>query len=192
MNGPDNIQEQINDIQRKLDTILESIEQQKQSREALDDLVADVGLVAKDAFGHAVVTLDKAQVELDHSHLSMLFIKFLQNIDTFYEMLEMMESARDFLKDATPILHQVGLDAIHKMNEFDRKGYFDILRNLSSPDVLDGFVRASRAMAEVKMDDRLDDRSLFALLREMNSPEVRKSLSYSLRLVKAMQTGKTA
>ena len=181
-----NIQEQISALNRKMDLVLESIEQQKRSREEMDDLVSDLSIVAKDAFHHTVVALDKSQVDLDHSGIPMLLVKLLQNIDTFYEMLEMLESARDFMKDISPILHQVGLDAVNKMNELDQQGYFEIIRNLTCPDVIQALSRASKAIAEIKMDDKLDDRSLFSLLKQMNSPDVRKSLSYSLRLVKAL------
>jgi len=181
-----NIQEQISALNRKMDLVLESIEQQKRNREEFDDLVSDLSIVAKDAFHHTVVMLDKSQVELDHSGIPMLLIKLLQNIDTFYEMLEMLESARDFMKDISPILHQVGLDAVNKMNEFDQKGYFDIIRNFTQPDVIAALSRTSKALADVKMDDKLDNKSLFGLLKQLNSPDVRKSLSYVLRLVQAM------
>ena len=181
-----NIKEQISALNRKMDLVLESIEQQKRNREEFDDLVSDLSIVAKDAFHHTVVMLDKSQVELDHSGIPMLLIKLLQNIDTFYEMLEMLESARDFMKDISPILHQVGLDAVNKMNEFDQKGYFDIIRNFTQPDVIAALSRTSKALADVKMDDKLDNKSLFGLLKQLNSPDVRKSLSYVLRLVQAM------
>ncbi len=181
-----NIQEQISALNRKMDLVLESIEQQKRNREEFDDLVSDLSIVAKDAFHHTVVMLDKSQVELDHSGIPMLLIKLLQNIDTFYEMLEMLESARDFMKDISPILHQVGLDAVNKMNEFDQKGYFDIIRNFTQPDLIAALSRTSKALADVKMDDKLDNKSLFGLLKQLNSPDVRKSLSYVLRLVQAM------
>ncbi len=184
-----NMQEQINQLNHKLDLILESIEQQKRNREEFDDLVSDLSIVAKDAFHHTVVMLDKSQVDLDHSGIPMLLIKLLQNIDTFYEMLEMLESARDFMKDISPILHQVGLDAVNKMNELDQKGYFDIVRNLTQPDVIAALSRTSKAIAWVKMDDKLDNKSLFGLLKQLNSPDVRKSLSYALRLVQAMNKG---
>ena len=184
-----NMQEQINQLNHKLDLILESIEQQKRNREEFDDLVSDLSIVAKDAFHHTVVMLDKSQVDLDHSGIPMLLIKLLQNIDTFYEMLEMLESARDFMKDISPILHQVGLDAVNKMNELDQKGYFDIVRNLTQPDVIAALSRTSKAIAWVKMDDKLDNKSLFGLLKQLNSPDVRKSLSYALRLVQAMNEG---
>jgi uncharacterized protein YjgD (DUF1641 family) len=211
-----NIQEQITEVNRKLDHVMEFIEQQNRKREEFDDLVEDVSIVAKDAVRNTVLMLDKSQVELDTCGLSCLFIKVMQNIGTFHEMLEMMESARDFIKDVTPVLHQVGLDAVNKMNEFDQKGYFEylsalgkfvdkwvqtftvedinrlesnmdhvagILRNLSDTDFLAGLSRTTKAITRVKMDDTLDNKSLWKIFLQMKSPEVRKSISYSLRLL---------
>ncbi len=211
------IQEQIQHLDQKLDRLLEFVEQQNRKREEFDDLVTDVSLVAKDAFKHSVVMLDKSQVELDSCGISCLIIKILQNLGTFHEMLDMMESARDFMKDATPILHQVGLDAVNKMNELDQKGYFDyirqlshfmdkwiqaftvedllkvegnleniagILRNLSDPALVAALNRATRAITEIKMEDEKDNLSLWQIFRQLRSKEVRKSISYSLRLVK--------
>ena len=185
-----NIQEQISELNRKMDLVLESIEQQKRNREEFDDLVSDLSIVAKDAFHQTVVMLDKSQVDFDHSGIPMLLVRLLQNIDTFYEMLEMLESARDFMKDISPVLHQVGLDAVNKMNEFEQKGYFEIVKNLTQPDVIEALGRASKALAEIKMDEKLDNKSLFGLLKQVNSPDVRKSLSYTLRLVEAMNPNK--
>jgi hypothetical protein len=185
-----NIQEQISELNRKMDLVLESVEQQKRNREEFDDLVKDVNIVAKDAFQQTVIMLDKAQVELDSDALSSLLIKLLQNVGTFHEMLEMLESARDFIKDVSPILHQAGLDAVNKMNELDSRGVIenlkDIAGNLTNPELLYALNRATKAMAEVKMDDKLDNKSLWKLLQELKSPEVRKSLSYSIRLLKEL------
>ena len=60
-----NIQEQINEINNKLDRVLEFVEHQYGKREEFDDLVADLSIVAKDAFSSTVTALDKAGVELD-------------------------------------------------------------------------------------------------------------------------------
>jgi len=38
----------------------------------------------------------------------------------------------------------------------------------------------------VKFDEKLDNKSLFGLFKQLNSPEVRQSMSYALRLVQAM------
>ncbi len=178
-----NYQEQINAINRKLDVILGFVEQRQRKQEEIDDLITDVNIVAKDAFKNTVVMLDKAGVELDSGELSGLLIKLLQNIGTFYEMMEMMESAKDFMKDLSPILHQVGLDAVNKMNELDQKGYFEALRQMGT--MADKWVQA---LSTVKMDDKTDDKSMWQLMKELRSPEVRKSLSYALRLVKEVNS----
>ncbi len=212
-----NIREQIQNLDQKLDQLLEFVEQQNRKREEFDDLVTDVSIVAKDAFKNSVIMLDKAQVDLDSCGISCLIIKILQNLDTFHEMLDMMESVRDFMKDATPILHQVGLDAVIKMNELDQKGYFTyirqlshfmdkwiqaftaddlrkvegnleniagILRNLSDPALVSALNKTTRAIAEIKMEDEKDILSLWQIFRQLRSKEVRKSISYSLRVVK--------
>jgi uncharacterized protein YjgD (DUF1641 family) len=211
------IPEQIRHLDEKLDRLLEFVELQNRKREEFDDLVADVSIVAKDAFKNSVLMLDKAQVDLDHCDLACLIIKILQNLDTFHELLDMMESARDFMKDVTPILHQVGLDAVHKMNELDQKGYFNyigklvhimdkwiqvfpaedlqkvddnlatiagIFRNLSDPALLAALNKTTRIITEVKMDEEKDILSLWQILMQLLSKEVRKSISYSLRVVK--------
>jgi uncharacterized protein YjgD (DUF1641 family) len=213
------IQEQIAAINQKLDLIIENVELQKRKRKEMDDLFEDLNIVAKDVFHQSVVLLDKAQVELDSCGISCLLIKSLQNLGTFYEMLEMMESARDFMKDVSPVLHQVGLDAVHKLNELEKKGYFDyiremgkfidkwirtftvddlkkmednlenltgIIRNLTDPELLAALNRTSKVLAEVKMDDNTDTKSLWQIFRQLRSPEVRKSISYTLRLVQAI------
>jgi len=210
------LQEQLNELHQKMDMVLEYVSLQNQKREEIDDFVEDAGIVIKDVVRHTSGMLENAQVELDHVDLPGLMIKVLQNLGTFHEMFEMMESAKDFMKDVTPILHQVGLDAVNKMNELDRKGYFEyiselgnfvdkwiqlftredlirlqnnleniagIVRNLSDPALMKGLNNMTLALAEVKPDEKLDNKSLFGLFKQLNSPEVRQSLSYSLRLV---------
>jgi uncharacterized protein YjgD (DUF1641 family) len=215
-----NIQDQINEINYKLDRVLEFVEHQHGKREEFDDLVEDLSIVAKDAFSSTVTALDKAGVELDTSGLESLIIKLIRNAGTFNEMLDLLESARDFVADVTPVLHQVGLDTIEKFNEFERKGYIDfvkqlvitgerfmqtftandlkqleanignisgILRNLTSPEIMSSLNNVTKALADVRMDDKIDDKSYWQLFQQLRSQEVRKSLSYSLRLLKAIQ-----
>ncbi len=215
------IQEQLTELRQKMDLILEYVSVQNQKREEIDDFVEDAGIIIKDVVKQTSVILEKSQVELDHVDLPSMLIRLLQNLGTFQEMFEMMESASDFMKDVTPIMHQVGLDAVNKMNELDSKGYFEyirelgnfvdkwiqvftkddlvrlqgnleniagIVRNLSDPELMKGLNNMTLALGSVKPDDKLDDKSLFGLFKQLNSPEVRKSLSYALRLVKAMKT----
>ena len=211
------MQLQINEINRKLDLVLEHVEQQRLKREVVEDLVEDLSIIGKDAFQNTVVALDKAGVELDSDALASLGIKLIRNVGTFNEMMEMLESANDFMKDVSPIIRQIGLDTIEKLAEFERKGYFDyiaelgkmmgkltetytiddlknitnnmdvisnIMKNLSKPELLIAAEKATSIIANSKMDDNLDDKSLLKLYKELKTPEVRKTLFFSLRLLK--------
>jgi len=183
----EHLQEQINELNQKLDRVLEYVEIQHRKREEWDDLVSDLSIVTKDAFNNTVQILDKAGVEIDPDSIQGLLIKLLRNLDTLNEMIEMMESAKDFFKDATPIFQQIGLDTVNKMNELDQKGYIDsfldIVKNLTQPDNVAALQRISQALNDVKMDDKLDNKSFWQLFKQMRSPEVRKSLSYSMRFL---------
>ena len=133
-----NIQTQINEINRKLDLVLEEVYVQKQNREAILDLADDLSIVGKDVFKNTVIQLDKAGVELDSEAAAGLGIRLIKNIGAINQLLETLESFNDFIQDATPIAHQVGLDAIQKMNELDQKGYIDFFKELAS--IIDNIV----------------------------------------------------
>lgn len=216
-------QAQINDINHKLDMVLEHIEQQRIKREEIDDLIDDLSIVGKDAFQHTVAALDKAGVELDSNALSHLAIKIIKNIGNFNELLDTIESINDFIKDATPIFRQIGLDAINKVAELEEKGYFEyfyafkdllekirknyspddirnlsynidiilsIAKNLSKTEFLQNLENLTKIISETKIDDKIDNKSLFKIAKELNSPEIRKSLSFSLRILKQITNNK--
>lgn len=124
------MQEQINEINRKLDLLIEEVTIQRQSREAINDLVDDVAVIGKDVFRTAVTELDNAGVELDGENLRDLGFRLIRNIDNMGMVLEMLESLTDLAKDATPIVRQIGLDGVKKFHEFEQKGYFEILNQI--------------------------------------------------------------
>jgi len=59
------LQKQIDDINIKLDAILECATAQKLRSERLDDLMEDVNIIAKDAFRSTVEELERQGVELN-------------------------------------------------------------------------------------------------------------------------------
>jgi len=124
------LQEQINEINRKLDLLIDEVSIQKQSREAVSDLIDDVAVIGKDAFKQMVIQLDDAGIEMDSDALKNLIIRLIKNVDNFNAVLETLESFNDLAKDVTPIIKQIGLDGIQKFYEFEQKGYFEILNQL--------------------------------------------------------------
>ena len=179
-----NIQTQINEINRKLDLVLEEISAQKQARQTVEDLVTDVSLIGTDMFKASVVELDNAGIELDAEAVKQLLFKFIRNIGTINEMFEMLESANDLMKDVSPIIRQVGLDSIHKMHEFEQKGYFDFIRELSK--ITDNVV--SHFSTE---DVRLLADNVVTILETMKSltqPDMLKALNNGLNVYKNLDT----
>jgi uncharacterized protein YjgD (DUF1641 family) len=124
------IQEQIQDINRKLDLILDETAVQRQNREAVNDLVDDVAVIGKDAFKQMVTQLDDAGIELDSEALRCLIFRLIRNIRSMGMVLEILESVTDLAKDLTPIVKQIGLDGVQKFHELEQKGYFEILNQL--------------------------------------------------------------
>jgi uncharacterized protein YjgD (DUF1641 family) len=124
----ENIQEQINDINRKLDIVLEEVMAQKETRQSIEDLASDITLVGTDVFKSTVTELDNAGIELDGEAVKQLMLKMIRNVGTINEMFEMMESVNDLVKDVSPVLHQMGLDGIKLMNEMEQKGYIDFFK----------------------------------------------------------------
>ena len=125
-----NVQVQIEAMNKKLDLVIEEINLQKLRRKATDDLIKDVSLVGRDVFKASVEELDKAGVELDTEAVKSLLIKLVRNVGLLNEAVDMLESVNDFVKDASPIAHQIGLTTIHKLAEYEQKGYFEFLKGV--------------------------------------------------------------
>ena len=176
----ENIQAQIDAINRKLDLILEEMHAQRESRQSLEDLTDDLSIIGKDIFKNTVIQLDKAGVEVDTEALTGIGLKLLRNINNINEFLEMLESINDFMKDAGPIVHQVGLDAIKKMHELEQKGYIDFFRELSKS--LDNIV-THFSVEDVKA---LSDNVVFMLetVKSLTQPDMLKAINNALAIYK--------
>jgi len=122
------VQDQINEMNQKLDLVLEEIQVKRQKRLEVEDLLSDLSIVGKDLFRASVDELDFAGVDIDTDALKNLFFKVIRNVGTFNELIEMLESFTDLMRDVSPIVHQMGLDGVNKMNELERKGYMDFIQ----------------------------------------------------------------
>jgi uncharacterized protein YjgD (DUF1641 family) len=178
----ENIQEQINEINRKLDIVLEEVMAQRQTRQSIEDPTSDLTIIGKDVFKNTVVELENAGVELDGEAVKLLMLKLVRNVDTITEMFEMLESANDFLKDITPIMHQMGLDGIKLMNEFEQKGYFDFMR--ASMKIMDNIV-SHYSEEDVKL---LADNvvTILETIKTLTQPEMLKAINSGLVVYKSI------
>lgn len=218
----DNVQNQIADIQRKLDYIIEEIEFQKRHRSEMEDLKEDLVRVAKDVYDTAVIELEEVHDSIKTGDILHLFKKLLRNINNITKTFEQLENFKDFMQDFSPVSRELFLDFMHKMNEFDKKGYFEFARELNrmadnvvssfSPDDVknlgDNIVAIVNTVKNMTQPDMLhalnnalavyknmdikvkEDVSVFYLLKEMNSPEVKRGLAFAIEFLKNISNKK--
>lgn len=132
------MQTQIDEINRKLDIVIEEIELQKQRRREMDDLKDDLMRVGNDLYATTVNELEEVSDYLQTGDVLHLGKKLLRNINTFNKMFDQLESAKDFIGDATPLVRESIIDFMAKMDEFDRKGYFRLMKEMEN--VIDNVV----------------------------------------------------
>ena len=207
---------QIDEINKKLDIILEEIELQKNHRRMMEDLKDDLYRVSKDLYETAIVELEEVHDQLKTGDILHLGKKLLRNVNNLSRAFDQMESTRDFLRDLSPLVRESILDLMKKLDEFDRKGYFQFakelrkaadnvvtsfspedvkhlgenivtilntIKNLTQPDMLQAINNAVNVYKniDVKVDEKV---SLFSLLKELNSPEVKRGLAVGLKFLK--------
>lgn len=178
------MQDQINEINRKLDIVLEEVNRQRLKREEVEDLVSDVSIIGKDMFANSVEALDKAGVELDYEALRNLLIRFVRNIDTFNQMFEMLESINDLMKDLGPIVNQIGLDAIHQMTLLEQKGYFEFVKEAKG--IMDNVVEHFSPQDVRLLADNVV--TILETVKSMTQPDMLSAMNNALTVFKSMDT----
>jgi len=217
------LQLQIDEINSKLDLILDEASVQRQNRESINDLFDDVAVIGKDVFNQMVIQLDDAGIELDGDALRCLILRLIRNISSMGMVLETLESLTDLAKDLTPVIKQVGLDGVHKFHELEQKGYFEILNqvartmetivtrysmedlqklsdnlvpvadtlmNIADPKLLNKINAATSALKEVNPEE-IEEYSVWSLMRQLNKPEVRKSIGFIMLFLRNITDTKT-
>ena len=211
-----NIQTQINELNGKVDLILEYVNQQRLKSDSYDDLIADVSIVGKDMYDSAVTELENHSIEIDPDDVKLILLKLIRNIKNINGVLDTFESAADFLKDASPIANEMIIDLIKKLNEFDQKGYFEFfseagliidnivthfskedirllsdnvvtimetVKSLTQPEMLRSINNAVKIYGSMDMD-AAPEYSVWKLIREMNKPEMKRSLGFMVSFMK--------
>ncbi len=177
-----NIQEQINDINRKLDIVLDEIVAQKETRQSIEDLTADLTIISKDVFASTVTELDNAGVEVDGEGVKLLVLKLFRHIDTLTDLFDMLESGKDLLADLTPIIQQVGLDSIHMMNDIEKKGYFDFIRQ--SLKIFDNIITHFSSEDVQLLADNIV--TILETVKNLTQPDMLKAINSALIVYKSI------
>jgi len=106
----------------------------------LEELAKDLTPIANDLFKTAVEELDQVAPYFSYEDLIFLAKKVLGNIRTLATLFDNLESAADFVHDATPLSKAVFQSTLEQLNELERKGYFTFFKSALS--VMDRVVTA--------------------------------------------------
>ena len=180
----ENTTQQIAELNQKVDMILEYVNQQRLKSQAIDDLVADVSIIGKDAYDSTVKALDEREVVLDPDQLRELGIRVAQNIGNFNTLLDGMGSAMDLLKDAGPIANEVIIDGTRKLHEFEQKGYFEFIKEIG---VIMDHIVTYYSVKDVRM---LADNvvSILDIVKNLTQPQMLKSVDTWVKVFSSMET----
>lgn len=138
-----NFQNQIEELNRKMDVMLEEIELQKRHRREMEDLKDDLMRIVRDLYGTAVEELDQISDYVNTRDILHFGKYMVRNVNTISSVVQQLESMKDFLRDSAPLIRQYILDTMEKLDEIDRKGYFEFAKELGkiSDNVITSFTR---------------------------------------------------
>ncbi len=178
------LQKQINEMNQKLDKVLEHVNNQRLKGEMVNDFLSDASIITKDAWDTTVKELDDQGVELDLDDMKQLVFKFLKNIKSFTQAIELFESANDLMKDAGPIVNEVGVDTIHKLHEFEQKGYFEFLSEVGK--IMDNLVTHYSADDVRELADNIV--TIMDTVRNLTQPEMLKAMNNAVSIYQKLDT----
>lgn len=218
-----NLQKQIDAINKKLDSILDEMEYQKRHRREMEDLKEDLMRVGKDLYDTSIIELEEVSDYLNTKDILYLVKYVLRNVKIITHSIQQLENIKDFLTDVSPLLRESFKDYMQKLDEFDRKGYFEFvkelsqvadhivvsfskedvknfgdniatilntIKNLTQPDMLHTINNALNVYKQLDIEVKKDV-SLFGLLKQLNTPEVRRGLAFSIQFLKNLANQQT-
>jgi uncharacterized protein YjgD (DUF1641 family) len=125
-----NLELQLQSIDKKLDLITEELAVVRRQREELNELKDDLTLIVKDVFNTAIDELEDIAPFVQTGDFLHLLKKILQNTQNITMVMTKFESGLDFFADAKPVGKELFNDALEKLDVLDQKGYFLFVKEL--------------------------------------------------------------
>jgi uncharacterized protein YjgD (DUF1641 family) len=209
-------EDRIAELDRKLDFIVEELASLKRFRENAEDLAADLSLVGKSAMKDAVEAFGTADLKpqeivglvkavLANAQLFETAIQQLQSASDFIEDAQpIMRDASRRIINAAESLSQKGYfgaatagmrvaDALVRSHSHDDWRQVEasvpqligFLRELTKPEVLQALEAIIHGFGRVQATMDVD-KSIFALARDLNSPDARRGFSIVVEFLKVV------
>ena len=177
-----NLQAQINELNSKLDIILEEIELQRKHRREMEDLKYDLMSVGKDLYETAVDELDQINDHVNTRDILHFGKYMLRNINTISKVIQQLESTKDFLKDASPLIRESIIDFMARLDEFDRKGYFEFIKE--SQNIIDKIVTSFNKDDVQALGDNVV--TILNTVKNLTQPDMLHSINNAVNVYKSL------
>jgi len=180
-------------LHQKIDYLTEQLESQRQQQEGMNELMHDAVPVVNHMIKLSIDELAEIGTDFQLEDLTFLLKRVLRDTRMLVGLLDQVEAVAELAEEGQVmgkrIFHQVTME----LDRLEREGYFEFARA--------GAKVAERAVSEFKAGDleaagnRMVDAfkeetpeniSLFALLRAMGNPKVRRGLYRSMKLLKVI------
>lgn len=178
------IQQQLAQIQSQQALILEELAIARRHRREMEELKEDLTGIAKDVFQSAVVELEDVAPFVQTGDFLKLVKKIIRNVHNINEVIHKFESVLDFFEDGKPIGKDLFQDLLYRLDEFDRKGYFEFIAEL--------FRVADNVVTHFGVEDvKLLGENIVSILetvKNLSQPDMLHSINNAVSIYKDLDT----
>jgi len=176
------IQKQIDELNTKMDVLLDYVNEQRQNSGVVEDLISDVSIVGKEVYDSTVEALDHSGIELDTAELQQLMLGLVRNLKNFNDAIALFESANDFVQDIVPIGNELIIDLTKRLGEFEEKGYFEFFGEAGK--IIDNIVTHFSKEDVQSLADNVV--IILEMVKGITQPEMLKSLDNALKVYSSL------
>ncbi len=156
----------------QLSALTEHADQQQRRQREWDELKADLTPVMNESYLMMVEQLAELEPHVQLEDLLNLLKRLARNTRNIELLLDQLESLSDLVQDLSPIFQDAFLMAVTTLDEIERKGYFDVIREGSY--VMDQIVEAFGPEDVRLLGDNVV--TILSTVKEMTQPEVMETV----------------
>jgi uncharacterized protein YjgD (DUF1641 family) len=173
---------QVEEINQKLDLLTGYIHEQQRRQKEFQELKEDLIFIGKDVFQTAVDELEEVSPYFETRDLIFLLKKLLRNTRNLTRVMNQLENIMDFMEDAKPLGKAAFNEVLEKLNEFDRKGYFEFFTEAAQ--IIDTIV-TSFSVEDVRLL-RENITSILLTVKGLTQPEMLTTVNNAIGFYKKM------
>ncbi len=175
------------DLNQKIDALTtqvaylaEQARRAERARAEQAELFESLMPIAKDAMRLASDQFEEVEEYVDLADLLRLLKKLVRRLPLLESLLDQIDTVTDLVDTIGPIPRQAMDKVVEISADLERKGYFDAARG--------GMSLADAVVTSFGAEDfkKPVNPSLWAIMGQLNDPDVRRSLALTLRILKVV------